>query len=65
MTRDDLLLGPAEVARFYSGGDVVIEEKVDGANLGISIKQSDYRIYYQNRSHSRPPSPWGAIGGFM
>lgn len=67
VTRDDLLLGPAEVARFYSGGDVVIEEKVDGANLGISIKQSDYRIYYQNRSHfvcSTSASQWKALGSW-
>lgn len=34
--RDDKVLTPAEAAKFLSG-EVVVEEKVDGANLGVSV----------------------------
>jgi len=67
VTRDDLLLGPTEVARFYSGVDVIIEEKVDGANLGISIGKHDYNLYYQNRSHfvcSTSASQWKGLASW-
>ena len=64
MSRDDLLMDKGEENSFYtplnSGGrarqpqqqqvTVAIEEKVDGANLGISIG-SDMQIKVQNRSH--------------
>lgn len=51
MSRDDLLLETSDVSRqFMSGQLVSIEEKVDGANLGISIA-SDWSFRVQNRSH--------------
>lgn len=56
MSRDDLLLDPADEQVFYSSPRgrqqlVAIEEKVDGANLGISISQEDLTLCVQNRSH--------------
>jgi atypical dual specificity phosphatase len=47
-TRDDLLFDPAEVKEFLSR-PVVVEEKVDGANVGISVV--DGQLVVQNRSH--------------
>ena len=49
VTRDDLLLSEDEIEQ-YLNSDLTIEEKVDGANLGISIND-DYEVLYQNRSH--------------
>lgn len=42
-------MDPKEAVKFTQRR-VVIEEKVDGANLGISIT-ADYQIRFQNRSH--------------
>ena len=63
VSRDDLLLDEGEEAVFYSGRSagsrargrrpgrlVCIEEKVDGANLGISVGE-DLQLRVQNRSH--------------
>ncbi len=51
VTRDDLVLEPAEARTFYDGEAVVLaEEKVDGANLGFSLSR-DYEVLVQNRSH--------------
>ena len=59
VSRDDLLMDAGEEKLFYTqrGGQgrgrqqlVAIEEKVDGANLGISIGV-DMKLYVQNRSH--------------
>ena len=51
VTRDDLLLDDGEIALFCNGTTLVwVEEKVDGANLGISITK-DGKIVAQNRSH--------------
>jgi atypical dual specificity phosphatase len=47
-TRDDLLLSKEEIKSFLNTL-VYVEEKIDGANLGISIK--DYKLVAQNRSH--------------
>jgi len=49
ITRDDLLLSTDDIEK-YLNCDLTIEEKVDGANLGISINDN-YQIVYQNRSH--------------
>jgi atypical dual specificity phosphatase len=52
-SRDDLLCTVGEQKMFINEArrmNVVIEEKVDGANLGISIGQ-DYKVRVQNRSH--------------
>jgi len=47
-TRDDLLLDKEHVEEFLNT-PIHIEEKIDGANMGISIK--DFKIIVQNRSH--------------
>lgn len=50
-TRDDKVLAPADVAALCgSGRAVVVQEKVDGANLGISLSPEG-SIRVQNRSH--------------
>jgi atypical dual specificity phosphatase len=49
VTRDDLVLSDNEIKE-YLNCDLTFEEKVDGANLGISIDK-DYNIVFQNRSH--------------
>ncbi|KAA8912285.1 hypothetical protein FN846DRAFT_321899 [Sphaerosporella brunnea] len=48
-TRDDLVLSPEDLTRCISQ-NVIVEEKVDGANLGISISASG-ELQVQNRSH--------------
>jgi hypothetical protein len=45
--RDDKVLSPADVAELLSE-DVVVEEKVDGANLGFSVSE-DGELRAQNR----------------
>ncbi|MFZ2276643.1 MAG: RNA ligase family protein [Prosthecobacter sp.] len=45
--RDDKVLPPQEVTRFLSG-DVIVEEKIDGANIGLSIGD-DGKVRVQNR----------------
>ena len=62
VSRDDLLMDKGEEGKFYcsrSSGKkgklsndpvVVVEEKVDGANLGISVGP-DMTVLVQNRSH--------------
>lgn len=45
--RDDKVLSPNEVAGLLAG-DVVVEEKLDGANVGLSIAP-DGRLLAQNR----------------
>ena len=62
VSRDDLLLDKGEENSYYTPKSsrrnaqqpqvlVAIEEKVDGANLGISIDAGDMTIRVQNRSH--------------
>lgn len=49
-TRDDLILTNDDVLTQFGHGKLLyIEEKIDGANLGISIQNN--RIIVQNRSH--------------
>lgn len=45
--RDDKILAPSEVSELLAG-EVVVEEKVDGANLGFSVG-ADGRLNAQNR----------------
>jgi len=47
--RDDKVLSPVE-AKLFLAAPVVIEEKVDGANLGISFTTSG-SVRFQNRGH--------------
>ena len=49
VTRDDLIMTKKEADSFLKGNEFVIEEKVDGANIGISI-DNNYKIKVQNRS---------------
>ncbi len=51
--RDDKILKPAEVKEFLSG-EVVVEEKVDGANLGLSLGP-DGRVRAQSRGNYIAP----------
>ena len=64
VSRDDLLMDPGEEGKFYSksskgkgrgkagrGTLVAMEEKVDGANLGISVDAETLQFKVQNRSH--------------
>lgn len=51
--RDDKVLSPVEVDDLLSG-DVVIEEKLDGANLGFSVSP-DGRVRAQNRGEYLVP----------
>ncbi len=51
--RDDKVLKPAEVSDFLSG-EVIIEEKVDGANLGLSLGRDD-RVRAQSRGNYLAP----------
>ena len=48
-TRDDLVLGKGEASALISNPSLTIEEKVDGANLGISL--IDGEIRFQKRGH--------------
>ena len=50
VSRDDLVLSKKEAETFLKAQRLIIEEKVDGANIGISIKK-DLSIAIQNRSH--------------
>lgn len=52
-TRDDKVASEADLALFIRNarGHIIVEEKVDGANMGISIRRSDGKIVVQNRSH--------------
>ena len=45
--KDDRVLDPADVREFLEG-DVVVEEKIDGANIGLSLDE-DGSIQAQNR----------------
>ena len=47
---DDRILDKNGYSEFMNNDDVFIAEKVDGAQLGISISD-DYKILIQNRSH--------------
>lgn len=51
--RDDKVLSPADVAAFLAG-EIVVEEKVDGANLGISLAPNG-RLRPQSRGNYLAP----------
>ncbi len=51
--REDKVLTPAEVTEFLSG-EVIVEEKVDGANLGLSLGP-DGRVRPQSRGNYLAP----------
>lgn len=47
--RDDLVMTSGEVESMFLRRHVIVEEKIDGANLGFSIR--DHQLCAQNRSH--------------
>ena len=49
-TRDDLVL-TVEQSRSFLNIPIQVEEKVDGANMGISIEKDTNKVLVQNRSH--------------
>jgi protein-tyrosine phosphatase/tRNA uridine 5-carbamoylmethylation protein Kti12 len=49
-SRDDLLLDKQKQNEFLNT-KIYVEEKIDGANMGISINPLDLSICFQNRSH--------------
>jgi ATP-dependent RNA circularization protein (DNA/RNA ligase family) len=51
--RDDKLMKPDEIAEFLNG-DLIVEEKVDGANLGLSLGP-DGRLRAQSRGNYLAP----------
>ena len=48
--RDDLFMDKTEAKPYYTE-TVNVEEKIDGANLGISLDPETKKILLQNRSH--------------
>lgn len=51
-TRDDKILGESDLAALLGPKHtVVVEEKLDGANMGIFIHSREQKIMVQNRSH--------------
>eukprot|EP00928_Gymnodinium_smaydae_P085518 TRINITY_DN68_c2_g1_i1.p1 TRINITY_DN68_c2_g1~~TRINITY_DN68_c2_g1_i1.p1 ORF type:complete len:773 (+),score=140.74 TRINITY_DN68_c2_g1_i1:74-2392(+) len=64
LTESDRLLDADEAKQFFDGRTVVIaEEKIDGANLGISLTEN-YEPRYQNRAHyvsSSYATQWKAL----
>mmetsp|Transcript_920 Transcript_920/g.2004 ORF Transcript_920/g.2004 Transcript_920/m.2004 type:complete len:1150 (-) Transcript_920:131-3580(-) len=59
-TSDDVVLSARETDLLLSGGEgdnIVISEKVDGANIGLSLDPSTGSISVTNRSHAADLSP--------
>lgn len=52
LSTDDLLLSPAQSQHFVGShaSTVVVQEKVDGANIGLTLL-GDWSVAVQNRSH--------------
>lgn len=64
--RDDKVLTPSETRAFLSG-PILVEEKIDGANLGISLDQEG-RIRFQNRGNwlqGQLTGQWARLRGWM
>lgn len=64
--RDDKVMSPAEVIRFLSDS-IVVEEKLDGANLGISIGPDD-KLRFQNRGNwlnGKLVGQWNPLRGWI
>ncbi|KAH9261719.1 hypothetical protein BASA81_000375 [Batrachochytrium salamandrivorans] len=74
VTRDDLQVSPSGGGADYfalaakRGWEVTVEEKVDGANLGISVCPTTFRLLAQNRSHYVTPGEhpqFSPLGEFL
>jgi len=50
VSRDDLVMNRADACEWLRGAVVNVEEKIDGANLGLSLTES-YSPRFQNRGH--------------
>lgn len=64
--RDDKVLALTEAEEFLDGG-IVVEEKVDGANLGLSFDQGG-RLQMQNRGNflsGRLVGQWHGLRGWL
>jgi len=64
--RDDKVLSPPEAADFLRD-EIVVEEKIDGANLGISVNEAG-ELQFQNRGNLLTGSltgQWKPIRGWM
>jgi atypical dual specificity phosphatase len=48
-TRDDLVMAEHDILSLYLHKNIIIEEKIDGANMGITIRNN--QLCAQNRSH--------------
>lgn len=65
--RDDKLMTPAEAEAFLASGEIVVEEKVDGANLGLSFDDAG-RLRAQNRGNfleGRLTGQWEGLRGWL
>lgn len=65
--RDDKVMSSAEAEAFLAGGECVVEEKVDGANLGLSFDESG-RLRAQNRGNfleGRLAGQWEGLRGWL
>lgn len=66
VTRDDLVMSSKDAEEWIRDCDVNVEEKIDGANLGISLSD-DYSPLFQNRSHyvnSASGTQWKGLDKF-
>lgn len=65
--RDDKVMTPAEAEAFLASGEIVVEEKVDGANLGLSFDDAA-KLRAQNRGNfleGRLTGQWEGLRGWI
>ncbi len=65
--RDDKVMTSAEAEAFLECGEIIVEEKVDGANLGLSLDSSG-RLRAQNRGNfleGRLNGQWESLRGWL
>ena len=65
--RDDKVMSNTEAEAFLDVGECVVEEKVDGANLGLSFDESG-RLRAQNRGNfleGRLTGQWEGLRGWL
>ncbi len=65
--RDDKVMSHAEAEAFLASGELVVEEKVDGANLGLSFDESG-RLLAQNRGNflsGQLSGQWEGLRGWL
>lgn len=65
--RDDKVMTHAEMETFLKSGEIIVEEKVDGANLGISFDDAGH-LRLQNRGNfleDRFSGQWERLRGWL